>query len=132
MKIEYRLFLWVAVFMLPVAAVYGFASQWEPVGTTALLLTFGLAAMVYIYFHMVARRIEARPEDDEYGEIAQGAGEQGVFSPWSWWPLVIGLAAALVFLGLAIGWWIAGIGAAVAAIGLVGWVFEFSRGQHEH
>ena len=62
----------------------------------------------------------------------QGAGDQGVFSPWSWWPLVIGAAAALVFAGLAVGWWLAAIGGGLAVIGLTGWVFEFSRGQHAH
>ena len=47
-------------------------------------------------------------------------------------PLVIGVAAALAFLALAVGWWILAIAAPVAVVGLVGWVFEFSRGQHAH
>ena len=67
-----------------------------------------------------------------YAEIEQGAGDQGVYSPWSWWPLAIGLAAAILFAGLAIGWWLVYVGAVLGALALVGWVFEFSRGQHAH
>jgi hypothetical protein len=89
-------------------------------------------AMVGAYLALTARRIDPRPEDDEDGEIAEGAGDQGVYSPWSWWPLVIGAAAAIAFLSLALGWWILYIGLIVGVIGLVGWVFEFSRGQHAH
>ena len=58
--------------------------------------------------------------------------DRGVFAPWSWWPLVIGAAAALAFLGLAVGWWVLYLGFVVGVIGLVGWVFEFNRGQHAH
>jgi len=46
--------------------------------------------------------------------------------------LIIAAAAALVFAGLAVGWWLSAIGGGVAVIGLIGWVFEFSRGQHAH
>jgi len=33
-----------------------------------------------------------------------------------------------VFLGLAVGLWIAAIGAAIAVVALVGWVYEYYRG----
>ena len=46
--------------------------------------------------------------------------------------LVLAFAASICFLGLAVGWWVFYIGAAVSVIALVGWVFEFSRGQHAH
>ena len=42
------------------------------------------------------------------------------------------LSLVAVFLALAVGWWILAIAAPVAVVGLVGWVFEFSRGQHAH
>lgn len=137
MKIETRLFLVLVPFFLLVSGVYAvwtyaITSQVEPVGTAALLLVAGLVAMIGFYLGLVARRIDARPEDDPLGEIEQGAGDQGVYSPWSWWPLVIAGAAAVCFLGLAVGWWLFYIGAAVSVIGLVGWVFEYSRGQHAH
>ena len=62
--------------------------------------------MIGAYFALLSRRIDERPEDDPHGEIEQGAGDQGVYSPWSWWPLVLGVAAAIVFAGLAVGFWL--------------------------
>ncbi|MBO1750594.1 cytochrome c oxidase subunit 4 [Actinotalea sp. BY-33] len=132
MKFEARLFLYLTPFFIVVGVIYGFWSSWEAVGSVGLLLVGGLVGMVGAYLALVARRIDPRPEDDAFGEIEQGAGEQGVFSPGSWWPIVIGGASAVCFAGMAVGWWLFYIGAAVAVIGLVGWIFEFSRGQHAH
>src|SRR5690554_5991913 len=133
MRVETRLFVVLVPFFLLVSVVYGLWTRWqEPVGFAALLLVAGLVGMIGFYLALLSRRIDPRPEDDPFGEIEQGAGDQGVYSPWSWWPLIIAAAAAICFLGLAVGWWLFYIGAAVSVIGLVGWVFEFSRGQHAH
>lgn len=132
MKIETRLFVYMSPFFVTVAVIYGFWSNWEPVGTACLLLTGGLSAMIGAYLAMTAARIDDRPEDDPHGEIDQGAGDQGVYAPWSWWPLVLAGTSAICFLGLAVGWWVFYIGAALAVIGLVGWVLEYSRGVHAH
>lgn len=132
MKLEAKLFLYGIVFFVPVGLIYAVWSDGEPVGTLGIPLVGGLVGMIGGYLALLARRIDARPEDDPYGEIEQGAGDQGVYSPWSWWPLVIALAAAVVFAGLALGWWLMGIGVVLGVIGLVGFVFEFSRGQHAH
>lgn len=133
MKIEIKLFLFLAPFFVLVGVAYGFFTDFqEPVGYLGIPLVGALVAMVGAYLALTARRIDPRPEDDEEGEIEQGAGDQGVYSPWSWWPLVIAGAAAVAFLGLAVGWWVVYIGFILGVIGLVGWVFEFSRGQHAH
>lgn len=132
MKFETKLFLLLVPFFVAAGLVYGFWSRWEPVGVAGLFLVSGLMAMIGAYLALLARRIDARPEDDPYADVEQGAGDQGVFSPWSWWPLVLAAGAAISFASLAIGWWLMAIGAAVGLIGLVGWVFEFSRGQHAH
>ncbi|WP_448629261.1 cytochrome c oxidase subunit 4 [Cellulomonas soli] len=132
MKLETKLFAYGVLFFVPIGLLYGVWSDGEPVGTVGIPLIGGLVGMIGAYFGLLSRRIDPRPEDDEHGEIEQGAGDQGVFSPWSWWPLVIALASAIVFTGLAVGWWLSGIGVALGVIGLVGWVFEFSRGQHAH
>jgi hypothetical protein len=132
-KIEIKLFLWLTPFFLLVGVVYGFLTEWqEPVGFLGIPLVGGLMAMVGAYLALTARRIDPRPEDDEDGDIEDGAGDQGVYAPWSWWPLVLGLAAATAFLGMAVGWWVLYIAFMIGVIALVGWVFEFSRGQHAH
>jgi hypothetical protein len=132
MKVEARLFLAIGVFFFPVAIVYAVFSHAESVGSAGIALLGVLCLMIGGYFMLLSRRIDSRPEDDAFGEIEDGAGDQGVFSPWSWWPLAIAAAAACVFAGLAVGWWLFFIGAAFGALALVGWVFEYSRGQHAH
>jgi len=137
-KAEIRIFLIIGVFFLISSVAYGVwtyaAAQdgLEPVGTAALGLVALLGFMISGYLWATARRIDPRPEDDPYAEIEEGAGDQSAFAPWSWWPLVLGVAAGVTFLGLAVGWWVAGVGIVIGFIGLVGWVFEFSRGQHAH
>jgi hypothetical protein len=132
MRTEAKTFLYLVPWFVVVALVYALWSGWEPVGSLGILLVAGLSLMIGAYFVVLARRIDPRPEDNPEGNIEEGAGDQGVYSPWSWWPLLIAAAAALVFLGLAIGWWMVYVGTAFGMLALVGWVFEFSRGQHAH
>ena len=133
MKVETTLFGAGAMFFGPLAIVYGFVTDWhEPVGAAALFLTSGLSGLIALYMFFISRRIDPRPEDDEQAEVWQGSGDQGMFAPYSWWPLPLGLGAAMVFVGLALGWWLFFIGVGVAALALVGWVFEFYRGEHAH
>ncbi|MCV2396451.1 cytochrome c oxidase subunit 4 [Actinotalea sp. M2MS4P-6] len=132
MKTTIKLFVVLTVFFLLVGTVYGLLTHGEAVGMGALLLSGGLAGMIAFYLVIVDRRSGQMPEDDPHGEIADGAGDLGTFAPWSWWPLVLGLSAAVAFTGLAVGFWIMVPAVVLATIGLVGWVFEFSRGQHAH
>jgi hypothetical protein len=131
-KLETKLFLYGVLFFVPVGVIYGVWSDGEAVGMLGIPLVGGLVGMIGAYFALLSRRIDPRPEDDEHGEIEQGAGDLGVYAPWSWWPLAIGVAAAIAFLGMAVGFWLTGIGVLLGVIGLIGWVFEYSRGQHAH
>jgi hypothetical protein len=132
-KIEAWLFIALAPFFAIVATVYGFMGDWhEPVGYLGLYLTAGLSLMIGGYLWFTARRLGPRPEDRVDAEIHEGAGEQGMFSPWSWWPLVLGLGAASGFMGLAVGWWIVYIAVGLTTVAIIGWVYEYSRGDHAH
>ena len=133
MKIETTLFGSGVFFFTPLAVVYGIVTSWnEPVGAVALFLTAGLALLIGLFLWITSRRIDPRPEDDGSADISEGAGEQGMFPPFSWWPLPLAASAALAFAGLAVGWWLVGIAAVLGSIALVGWVFEFYRGEHAH
>ncbi|WDF31874.1 cytochrome c oxidase subunit 4 [Arthrobacter agilis] len=133
MKIEKNLFLYGVPIFIPVAFIYGWLTEWsEWVGFLGIMLVGGLAGMIGFYLAFTGKRVGARPEDRLDAEIHEGSGEQGHFSPWSWWPLVLGMSAATGFLGIAIGFWILYIGMGMAVIALVGWVFEYSRGYHAH
>jgi hypothetical protein len=130
-KIEYKLFLVIAAFFAPVGLIYGIATEWrEPVGPVALFLCAALGGMIAFYLYQTARRLPERPEDNPAGEIAEHEGEYGFFSPHSWWPLPLGLASAVCFLGLAIGMWLFIIGAFFAVVALVGWTFEYFKGEY--
>lgn len=133
MKIESQLFVLPGAFFLLVGVIYGFLTDFqELVGFPAILLTAGLSLMVGIYFRMLAKRHGDRPEDLEDAQIADLAGDQGIYAPWSWWPFVLALGAALGFVAMAVGWWVMVPAAIVSVIGLVGWVFEFSTGRFSH
>lgn len=119
-------------FFAPIFLWYGLWSDWEVVGSVALGLVAVLWGMVGFYTHLVSKRIDPRPEDNPMAEVADGAGEYGHYSPWSWWPLVLGLGVATAFAGAAIGWWLTGIGAAIAIGGLIGQVMEYNVGTHAH
>ena len=133
MKIESLVFLAPGVFFLVVGVVYGFLTDFqELVGFPAIVLSAGLAFMVGIYFRMLAKRHGVREEDREDAEIADLSGDQGLYAPWSWWPFVLGLGAALSFVALAVGFWIMVPAVIVSLIGLLGWVFEYSTGRFSH
>ena len=131
MRIEAWVFGGNAIFVAIVAPSYWFISG-DPTGTAALVMTFGLCALVTFYLGFHATRMEPRPEDRKDAEIADGAGELGFFPPYSWWPLWCGMTAATVVLGVVIGWWLVVIGAGIGFVALSGWIFEYYRGEHAH
>ncbi len=130
MKIQGRLFLWLAGFLLIMAIVYGVWSK-EPVGTTALFLSFGLAVMVGFYLAFTARRVDAMVGDREEADVADDAGEVGFFSPQSWQPLSLAIGGALLFMSVVFGWWLAYFSAPILFVGLLGWVFEYYHGENQ-
>ena len=131
MKVEGWLFAAGFFFFALTAVIYGLLAE-EPVGTVALAFTAGLAFLVGYYLLFTARRIDARPEDSQTAEIAEGAGELGFYSPHSWWPLPVAFGGALAFLGIVFGWWLFLIGAGVGGLSIIGWVFEYYRGEPAH
>jgi hypothetical protein len=92
----------------------------------------GLCLLAGYYVLFTGRRLPVRPEDDNEGEIAAGTGQIGFFSPHSWWPLWVGLAAALCAVGFAIGWWLVLLGFVAMMFASVGFVFEYYRGHFSH
>ena len=132
MKIEAWIFAVSTAFFLIVAPAYWLiAGDWT--GTSALVMTTLLMAMVTVYLGFHATKMEPRPEDRNDAEIADGAGELGFFPPYSWWPLWCGCALAVMVYAVALGaWWLLIIGVGLGALALTGWVFEFYRGEHAH
>jgi len=107
---------------------------WEVVGTVGILLSAILAGFIAFFLNSVNRSQGGilLPEDRPEADIDDADPELGHFSPWSWWPFVLGLAIGLAFLGLAVGVWIAIIGIPLVIIALVGWTYEYYRGNFGH
>ena len=131
MRIEAWVIGFCTIFFAVVTPIYWFMSE-DPTGTSALVMTTLLCGLMAFYFAVVANQIEPRPEDRTDGEIAEGAGEQGFFPPYSWWPLFCALALSVIVLGIVFGWWLFIIGTVVGAVTVCGFVFEYYRGVHAH
>lgn len=99
-------------------------------GTIAIGFSGILSAFIAFYLGMVHKNQGGElPEDRENAVIDDGDPELGYFSPWSWWPILFAAAAAVTFTGLAIGIWLMFIGVPLLLITLVGWVYEYYRGN---
>ncbi|MBC9823657.1 cytochrome c oxidase subunit 4 [Terrabacter sp. MAHUQ-38] len=131
MRVETKLFLYLFVFFVPVTLIYGFWSKWqEPIGVTALVLTAMLFALSGFYLWMTGKKLPLRPEDNAAGEIEDAEGNYGYFVASSWTPLWLAGAGALMFAGLAIGWWLFIIGASLGVVAVCLWVFESFSGEY--
>lgn len=128
MKVEGRIFTLGAIFFWVVALIYWYFAR-DPIGTTALTLCGFLAFLVAFYVLYTAKRVWPRPEDRLDAEIDEADPEYGFFSPHSWWPFVMGLATFIVVLGLIFAVWVIAVGVVVLLLALVGWLFEYYRGD---
>src|SRR2546429_673300 len=86
MKSEWRLFGLLSAFLFLAAVVYGFWTKYslhgvDWIGTTALVLCGLLTTMCTLFFFVVSRRIDPRPEDDPDAEIS-GAAAPGRRPGW--------------------------------------------------
>jgi hypothetical protein len=136
MRTEFRLFALLSGLFLAFAISYGIWTwvedgRVEVAGTTALLLSGAFALIVGSYFWFVSRRIDARPEDRLDADIAEGAGELGFFSPGSYWPVGIALAATVGGLGLVFSeYWLLAVGLIGVLFTAGGLLFEYYTRGH--
>ncbi|MEO8329838.1 MAG: cytochrome c oxidase subunit 4 [Candidatus Nanopelagicales bacterium] len=129
MRVSGWMFAGLAGFFGLLGAVYWLMAE-EPAGTAALVFTSGLGFLIAFYLLFTARRLEPLPEDDDEGDIAEGAGEQGFYSPHSWWPLPLGIGGAMAALGIVfVMWWLILLALATMMFAISGLVFEYYRGE---
>jgi hypothetical protein len=111
----------------------GESSVIEWIGTIGLALCGIASALIAFYVTRLHRgQSDELPEDRVDANVDDGDAEQGFFSPWSWWPIVLAGSAALLFVGMALGIWIALIALGIGVIALVGWTYEYHRGFFRH
>ena len=127
MKANWQLFTALSVFYVLMSVVYWYVGG-EAVGITGMLLAACLAGMVGFYVWFTQKRIgKLMPSDNLTAEISDGAGELGFYSPHSWWPLPVALAAVAMGMGLIIGWWLTVIAVTALFFGIIGWVTEYEK-----
>jgi hypothetical protein len=138
MRSEYKVFGIVAAFLFLVMGVYWWWTDYELetgpdyIGVVALGLGGLLCGMCALYFWIVSRRIDLRPEDRDDAEISDGAGEIGFFSPGSYWPVGLALATVVTGIGLVfLYWWLVAAGLVAVLLGTGGLLFEYYTGARK-
>jgi hypothetical protein len=127
MKANWQLFSSLSIFYVIMTVIYWYVGG-EAVGITGMLLAACLAGMVGFYVWFTQKRIgKLMPADNLTAEISDGAGELGFYSPHSWWPLPVALAATAIGMGLIIGWWLTLIAVTALFFGIIGWVTEYEK-----
>lgn len=137
MKSNIVIFLILTAYFLLISSVYTVWNltvhgRMEWAGSLAILLSGGLTGFIAVYLWLSRKKqggelIEDRLDSD----IDDGDPEIGDFSPWSWWPFFLAFAIALVVLGLCIGFsfWLTFLGLPLVLVGVVGWIYEYYRGN---
>jgi len=124
------LFLYGGLSYFVVGAIYFVVSR-EPVGTTALVLTGGLAVLIAFYLLFTQNRLGYQPEDNSQGEQNEAPSDYGFYSPHSWWPLIVAVATGMTFLGLIFAVWILLLGLGLVIFSVWGWLFEYWKFERD-
>jgi hypothetical protein len=108
MRTEWKLFIGLGIFMLPLGILYAavghLGSGVEIAGTIMMLIVSVAFSFIGVYLFMQAQRLhgELRPEDWD-AEPKDGAGDVGSFPVASIWPLVGAAGVTITALGLVFG-----------------------------
>lgn len=137
MKSNVVIFTILTVYFVVVATIYTvwnvmIHGRLEWAGSLAILLSGGLTGFIAAYLALSNKKQGGVLAEDRLdADIDDGDPEIGEFSPWSWWPLFLAFAIAVVVLGLCIGFnfWLTFLGLPLVLVGVVGWVYEYYRGN---
>ena len=128
MNIGGKLFAYGALLYFTIATVYGFMSH-DPIGTTVIAMTGGLAFLVAFYSLFTSKRVGPLPEDNEIARIEDADTDYGFFSPHSIWPLALGFSTFLFVMGFVFANWLAVLGVIALLYSVFGLIFEYYRGD---
>ncbi len=127
MKVEYRIYLGVGIFVAVVMVIYLFTSK-EYGGATMLFGTAGLGIMPALYMGWWKRRMDPRPEDNEGATLASARGAVGAFPSHTIWPFVLGMGVFVTAISLVFGAWFFVIGGSLVVFAVTSVTLESRRG----
>jgi hypothetical protein len=106
MRVEARIFLGIAAFLVLATAVY-FVTSSEDAGSTMLLLAGGMALIVggYLAFQARTSTDAAEPGRAGSGGSEEPALEEAYLPHASVWPFALGMGLVVLANGLALGLW---------------------------
>jgi hypothetical protein len=106
MRVEARIFLGIASFLVLATVVY-FSTSSENAGSTMLLLAGGMALIVGGYLAVQAgKRTDASEPGREGGGGSEEPAEEEAYLPHaSVWPFALGMGLVVLANGLALGLW---------------------------
>ena len=128
MNVGGKLFALGTLTFIFLGVVYWFMSG-DVIGTTLLALTGGLAFLIAFYILFTDKRLGTMPEDIETALISDIDPDYGFFSPYSWWPFVIGAAVFTFVLGFVFATWMMVLGVFALLLAVNGLIFEYYRGE---
>jgi hypothetical protein len=121
-----RLFLVIGAGVAVLAIVYA-ATAYEEAGIVMLGLAAVLALWCGTYLWLQQRPAAVAAADDDAAASVKAAGEAHYLPHASVWPFAVGLGAATVANGLALGTWVIIPGLGILALGVGGWVAQTRR-----
>ena len=93
----------------------------------------GLAGMIGFYLYYTGKRVGSRPEDRQRRRDPRGCRRAGALQPLELVAAGVGRRPAPpASWASPWAWWIVFIAGGMAVVALVGWVYEYSRGDHAH
>ncbi len=128
MNVGGKIFALGTILYFALAGIYWFMSR-DVIGTSLLALTGGLALLIAFYVLFTDKRIGALPEDNELALISDIDPDYGFFSPYSWWPFVIGASVFVFVLGFVFATWMMVLGVFALMMAINGLIFEYYRGE---
>ena len=123
MRIEAILWTGTAIFFAALATIY-LAVGGDAAGSSLLLIAVAFGALVGAWLWNWTRRHPPRAEDRSDADMADEAGELGIFVTNSWRPIALAAGATIAMLGLAIGPWLTLIGLGMIVFHTIGLVTD--------
>lgn len=131
MKTEWKLFLYLGIFMLPLGIVYLLTSN-EPAGSVMILVVAVAFSFIGVYLFIQSRRIGGlRPEDHD-GDFEEGQGDVGTFPSASIWPFVAATGLTVMAWGFVFSTFLVLPGAAMLGVSVIGMARESDLGDLGH